>query len=561
MLRDHAEDILRATAQDMLSAQTAAQQSDKSKGDGGDGADSIRINKASEQHGSGRVSSGFELWAVVAEYRALRATVIRLWRKRATECDLPDLDNLTRFNESIDQSLAEAVHSFAEAVDRDRRAALDEKAQWAQELRKMNEALLVSSVRQHEMTERANRAAAELRDAKEEADAANRAKDMFLATLSHEMRTPLNAIAGWMSILRAEGRSEADLSEGFDVIERNTKAQVQLIEDVLDVSRIVAGKLRLEICNCDLINAVNAGIDVVRPAATARGITLDVRLDASAGHAMCDAARIQQVVWNLVSNAVKFTPRGGTIRMILMRQQSNLLFSVSDNGQGISPELLPCVFDRFRQADSSTRRKFGGLGLGLSIVKHLVEGHGGTVEADSAGEGRGSTFTVRLPIEAVQTHEPDADAPETDVAHGAQGGAPSRPPVRLDGLRLLVVDDEPDARRMLKKVLEGVGAGVTTAGSAADALASLAHATEEAKRPDVLVSDLGMPDQDGYDLIREVRRRGHHARDLPAVALTGFAHGDDAREAVLAGFQVHIPKPVDIHDLTAIIASLTGRTG
>ncbi|CAN5491095.1 hypothetical protein BH09PLA1_BH09PLA1_02520 [soil metagenome] len=545
----------------MVSDQTATQQSDKSKGDGGSGEDSVRIDKASKQHGSGRVGSGFELWAVVAEYRALRASVTRLWRETTTECDLPDLDDLTRFNESIDQSLAEAVRSFAEAVDRDRRAVLVEQARSAQELREMNEALLVSSVRQQELTERADRAAAALRDAKEEAEHANRAKDMFLANLSHEMRTPLNAIVGWMNILRAEGCTEADLSEGLDVIERNTKAQAQLIEDVLDVSRIVSGKLRLEICDCDLTDAINAGIDVMRPAAAARGITLDVQLDASAAHAMCDSTRIQQVVWNLVSNAVKFTPKDGTIRINLAREQSNLLIRVSDNGQGISPKLLPYIFDRFRQADSSTRRKFGGLGLGLSIVKHLVEGHGGTVEAHSPGEGHGSTFTVRLPIKAVQTHEQDADAPDTDGDGATQPTESTRPPVRLDGLRVLVVDDDADALRMLKKVLEGVGAGVTTAASAADALTSLANATDEANGPHVLVSDLGMPDLDGYDLIRAVRQRGHHARDLPAVALTAYAHQDDARDAILAGFQVHVSKPVDLHDLTVVIASLAGRTG
>lgn len=379
---------------------------------------------------------------------------------------------------------------------------------------------------------------------------------MFLATLSHEMRTPLNAIVGWINILRSEGCDEKDLAEGLAVIERNTTAQVQLIEDLLDVSRIVSGKLHLEMRPCELVAIINAGIEVVRPAAEARDITLDVQLDPTASRAICDATRMQQVIWNLVSNAIKFTPRGGKIRVTLAREYSSLRIEVSDNGQGIGADLLPYVFDRFRQADSSTRRKFGGLGLGLSIVRHLVEMHGGTVAAQSDGEGHGSTFTVRLPVRAVQVPSDVVNVVNDDVT--AVG--PILPLVRLDGLRVLVVDDEADARRLLEKVLEGAGAIVTTAASVAEALDALAKQPATGKA-DVLVSDLGMPDQDGNDLIREVRRRGLHAKDLPAVALTAFVHKDDAREAVLAGFQVHIPKPVDPHDLTAIIASLAGRTG
>jgi len=270
----------------------------------------------------------------------------------------------------------------------------------------------------------------------DEVIAANRAKDMFLATLSHEIRTPLNAIVAWMGILRADGCDAADLAEGLDVIERNTKAQAQLIEDVLDVSRIVSGKLRLEICDCDLRTAINAGIDAVRPAATARDITLDVQLDPLASRAFCDFTRMQQVVWNLVSNAIKFTPKGGTVRVTSGSDGSDLLLTVSDNGQGISPDFLPYIFDRFRQADGGTRRKFGGLGLGLSIVKHLVEMHGGTIEAHSAGESRGATFTVRLPVKAVPVNKPDdgSDAPGND---GASSEKSSPPPVRLDGFNRL----------------------------------------------------------------------------------------------------------------------------
>ena len=242
-----------------------------------------------------------------------------------------------------------------------------------------------------------------------EAEAANRAKDVFLATLSHEMRTPLNAIVGWLSILRHEAAETRHFQEGLKVIERNTMAQVQLIDDVLDVSRIVSGKLRVDIRPCELADVINAGVNVVRTAADARGITLDVQLDPSASGAWCDSARIQQVVWNLVSNAVKFTPKGGRVDVTLSREKSSFQIQVSDTGQGISPELLPHVFDRFRQADSSTRRRFAGLGLGLSIVKYIVEAHGGTVEVTSSGEGKGSTFTVRLPVRAVRIGEEDEE--------------------------------------------------------------------------------------------------------------------------------------------------------
>jgi PAS domain S-box-containing protein len=390
-----------------------------------------------------------------------------------------------------------------------------------------------------------------------EAEGANRAKDLFLATLSHEMRTPLNAIVGWMSILRSDGCTEEDLNEGLEVIDRSTRAQVQLIEDVLDVSRIVSGKLRLDMRPCELIEAIEAGIDTVRPAAAARDITLDVRLDSSAGKITCDAARIQQVVWNLVSNAVKFTPRSGHVNVTLTREQSDLCIEVSDTGKGISADLLPFVFDRFRQADSSARRKFGGLGLGLSIVRHLVEMHGGTVEASSAGEGRGASFTVRLPIRAVRLDESPPETRDGQDESDSDHVLPRMLPiVRLDGLRVLVVDDEADARRLLVRVLQDAGAIVTAAGSAPEALEML-----EAIHPEVLVSDLGMPDTDGFDLLRQVRARGHEARDLPAVALTAFVHKEDQRQAILAGFQVHVGKPVDPHDLTAVVASLAGRTG
>jgi signal transduction histidine kinase len=525
-LRNEAGDILRASAADMQSDQTGAQQAEKSKGTIRPGGERNALTRASSSHGAGRAASGLDLWAVVAEYRALRASVLRLWRESEPAPDVRDLDDVTRFNESMDQSLTYAVRTYAEQVERER------------------EALLAN--------EQASR---------REAEAANQAKDLFLATLSHEMRTPLNAIVGWLSLLRHEEAGTRHFQEGLKVIERNTMTQVQLIDDLLDVSRIVSGKLRVDIRPCGLTDAINAGVNAMRPTAEARGITLNVRLEPSASGAWCDSVRLQQVVWNLVSNAVKFTPKGGRVDVLLSREKASFRIQVSDNGHGISPELLPHVFDRFRQADSSTRRRFAGLGLGLSIVKYLVEAHGGTVEAMSPGDGKGSTFTVRLPVRAVRIGEEAEEAKSaTKTGEGdSEATVPTAgrlPLVRLDGLRVLVVDDEADSRRVLVMVLERVGAIVTAASSVPGAIEAVPKT-----RPDVLVSDLGMPDQDGFDLIRQLRANGHDAGDLPAVALTAFVQNDDAHLALSAGFQVHLSKPVDPHELTSVIARLAGRSG
>jgi PAS domain S-box-containing protein len=387
--------------------------------------------------------------------------------------------------------------------------------------------------------------------ARMEAEAANRAKDLFLATLSHEVRTPLNAILGWATILRAGDCSDADIQEGMEVIERNCHAQAQLIDDVLDVSRIVSGKLQLQIRRCELAEVIDAALNVVRPAAEAKHIVIESVLDPGASLSWCDASRMQQVVWNLLTNAVKFSPTGREVRITLDREGSTTRIQVTDQGQGISPAFLPYVFDRFRQADSSTQRKFGGLGLGLSIVKHIVEMHGGAVQAESAGEGRGATFTVNIPVRSLQVD--DGNGATSRSSHANDGHLM---PVRLDALRVMVVDDEADARRLLEKVLGDAGAIVTAKGSVADAMAALTSAD-----PEVLVSDIAMPSQDGYDLIRQVRGRGLTAKILPAIALTAFAHKEDRRRALLAGFQVHIPKPIDPHDLQAVIATLAGRTG
>lgn len=519
-LRDHAEAILRATVPDMKSAQSDAQQTAKSKGGEGSAGPGDRVDAASAQHGADRVANGFELSALVAEYRALRASVLRLWRRSTPTPDQNDIEDVTRFNESIDQSLAEAVGGFAATVERNLGVLADEKA------------------------------------ARAGAEQANNAKDTFLAILSHELRTPLSAIAGWVSILRQGNSSDADLAEGLEVIDRNTRAQTQLIEDILDVSRIVSGKMSLDIRPCSLSEVVAASVDAARIAAAARGVALRVTVDPSARTDECDAARMEQVVSNLLANALKFTPGGGRVDVQLSRGPSDIRIEVRDTGEGIEPQHLAHIFDRFRQADSSTRRRAGGLGLGLSIVKHLVEAHGGTVRASSAGRGQGANFTVTLPGQSASSDAKGdvAESPD-DLEATTDSDAKRFPPVRLDGLRVMVVDDEPDALRMLVKVLGKVGAVVTAAPSATQAIAELPNA-----RPEVLVGDIGMPDMDGFDMIRKMRALGHHPRDLPAVALTAFVQKEDQRKVLLAGFQVHVPKPVNPHDLICVIASLAGRT-
>jgi PAS domain S-box-containing protein len=388
-----------------------------------------------------------------------------------------------------------------------------------------------------------------------EAEAANRSKDIFLATLSHEVRTPLSAMLGWATILQKKQCTEQEVREGAEVIARNCRAQAQLLEDVLEVSRIVTGKLRLEVKPCDLASVIQAAIEVVQPAADAKQINVTAVIDPGASPSVCDDIRIQQVVWNLLSNAVKFTPKGGCVHVVLDRDESQVRISVSDNGQGIEPGLLPYVFDRFRQADSSTRRKLGGLGLGLSIVKHIVEHHGGTVEARSDGEGRGATFVVRLPIQAVRisSSPADVDLPQREEATPAtQERIGSN--THLNGIRVLVVDDEVDALRLIGKVLAEAGATVTIAGSVREAMVAV-----QKEVPHVLISDLGMPDEDGFDLIQWVRGGGHTAEQLPAVALTAFANKGHERSALLGGFQMHVPKPVDPDDLIALVAGLTIR--
>jgi signal transduction histidine kinase/CheY-like chemotaxis protein len=388
--------------------------------------------------------------------------------------------------------------------------------------------------------------------ARAEAEASNRMKDEFLATLSHELRTPLNAIVGWSKVLRSGKADANDMEEGLSAIERNSHVQAQLIEDLLDISRIISGKLRLDVQRLHLSDVIEAALAAVAPAATAKGVRIHKVLDSLAGAVMGDAARLQQIIWNLLSNAVKFTPRGGMVQVLLERVNSHVEVSVIDTGMGIPPEFLPHVFDRFRQADSTTTRRYGGLGLGLAIVKQLAELHGGGVRAKSPGEGKGATFTLMLPIAVVHPENADLGKARPKNADPMADYCQDR---ALKGLRVLVVDDEPDARQLIRLVLAKCEAEVAIASSASEARALI-----ESFQPHVILSDVGMPGEDGYDLIRDVRVN-HSAKELPAAALTAFARVEDRKRALLAGFQTHVSKPVDPEELTAVIASLAGRTG
>ncbi|MEH1867574.1 MAG: PAS domain S-box protein [Nostoc sp.] len=388
--------------------------------------------------------------------------------------------------------------------------------------------------------------------ARADAEAANRMKDEFLATLSHELRTPLNAILGWTQLLRNRKFDQATTARALETIERNTRSLAQLIEDVLDVSRIIRGTLNLSIHRIKLVPLVEAAIDTVRPAAEAKEISINSRFDPEVGVIVGDTNRLQQVVWNLLSNAVKFTPKGGRVDVQLERIESSVQIRVSDTGVGIAAEFLPHVFERFCQADSSSTRSHGGLGLGLAIVRHLVELHGGTVSVESLGIGRGATFIVNLPMKAVYVETNTAEPPSflVDVAE-ADNYLP-----RLDDLRVLIVDDEPDARHLLTTILGQYGAQVIAAASASEALLAL-----QQFHPHILVSDIGMPQQDGYALIRQVRALPtNQGGRIPAVALTAYARAEDRTQALLAGFQLHVPKPVNPSELAVVVANLTGRT-
>jgi chemotaxis family two-component system sensor kinase Cph1 len=385
-----------------------------------------------------------------------------------------------------------------------------------------------------------------------ESERLHRMKDEFVATLSHELRTPLNAILGWAQLLKREPELRSHMSEGLDVIERNARAQAKIVEDLLDVSRIISGKVRLDLQDTNLPSIVEAAITTVALAAEAKGVRIEKIIDSLLGvQTTGDPQRLQQIVWNLLSNAVKFTPRGGKVQVILERVASHVELTIADSGQGIEAKFLPYIFDRFRQADAATNRQHGGLGLGLSIVRNLVELHGGTVRAHSRGKNQGATFVISLPVRAIHQAEKEVETAAPVEPHPLDCEA-----FNLCGVRVLAIDDELDSRELVRHILEECECVVFTAGSAEEALNLL-----EREAPEVIISDIGMPGRDGYDFIRAWRNRESQRQlsKIPAVALTAYARAEDRRRALVAGFQAHVAKPVDRGELLAIIASLTGR--
>ncbi|HLM74175.1 MAG TPA: ATP-binding protein, partial [Polyangiaceae bacterium] len=380
---------------------------------------------------------------------------------------------------------------------------------------------------------------------------ANHAKDEFLATVSHELRTPLNAILGWTVMLRTGSMSDEKRARAVETIERNARSQTQLIEDLLDISRIVSGKLRLNLSPIQPLSIVESAIETVRPGAEAKGVRLTLTQGGPMGFVMGDPERLQQVVWNLLSNAVKFTPKGGQVSVRTERVGSDAEIAITDTGRGMAPHFLPYVFERFRQAEAGIARSHGGLGLGLAITRHLVELHGGSIEATSPGEGLGSTFTVRFPLATVGNA---AGERPSDRAHTANGNdLPC--PAELKGLHVLIIEDEEDARDLMASILEACGTRVSLASTAAEGIELFRQET-----PDVMVSDVGMPGESGYDLIRKVRLLPpDQGGRTPAVALTAYARMEDRTRALMMGFDIHIPKPIEPSELLVVLAHLASR--
>lgn len=389
------------------------------------------------------------------------------------------------------------------------------------------------------------------RDARKHAEEADRLKDEFLATLSHELRTPLTSILGWASMIRNGEVEGSNASRAIETIERNARSQARLIDDLLDVSRIITGNLRLDLHPLNLGPIVDAALDALRPTADVKGMKLQTHFVPAQCLVKGDPNRLRQVIWNLLSNAIKFTPRHGSVSIDLTCVESTARLTISDTGDGISPEFLPYVFDRFRQAEGSISRKQGGLGLGLAVARHLVELHGGTIRAESDGLGRGAVFTVDLPLAQERRDPARAEERRREVERRrSRVGA-----VRLDGVHVLLVEDDDDSRKLLGTMLKRYGARVTSTKSAAEALAVF-----ESEKPDVLISDIGMPDQDGYELMRKLRALSpERGGNTPAIALTGYASRKDRERALSSGYQQHMAKPIEQVDMIKAIAALVGR--
>jgi signal transduction histidine kinase/ActR/RegA family two-component response regulator len=408
------------------------------------------------------------------------------------------------------------------------------------EVAKLSEALAVADGEKRELLDKE-------RIARSQAERASQLKDEFLATLSHELRTPLNAILGWSQLILGGNMKKEDIHKGLETIERNARAQNKLIEDLLEMSSIISGKVRLDTQPLDAASLVDAAVESVTPTAHAKGIMVTKTIDPQAGLISGDSNRLQQIFWNLLSNSIKFTPKGGKVDVTAEQRGSFIEIQINDSGMGISPEFMPFVFDRFRQGDASLTRQYGGLGLGLAIVKQLVELHGGTVRAESAGAGKGSSFIVNLPLApgegGLKNHAHELER------NSLEGSVPS-----FEGLKILVIDDELDARELIKRILARCRANVITAASATEGLEVL-----KMERPDLIISDIGMPGKNGYQFILEVRSlSSEDGGRIPAIALTAFARPDDAARALNAGYQKHLSKPVDAFELVNVIAHLTG---
>ena len=413
--------------------------------------------------------------------------------------------------------------------------------------RPINIAIIISAL---QSAIRSRRRQYQMRDLLLHMEEADRQKDLFLATLSHELRTPLNSMLGWLSLIRQKRLNTDETARALETIDRNARTQAQMIADILEVSRIITGKLRLNFRPTDLASMIETAIETVRMAADAKGIRIETRLDPNAGSILADGNRLQQVMWNLLINAIKFTPQSGNIEVSLRRAGSTVQIEVSDTGEGIDPEVLPYIFDRFRQADNSYKRVHGGLGLGLAIVRHIVELHGGRVYAESKGAGQGAIFSVSLPVPTVFKPR-DIEEFNSELASQASRG--ESPPV--EGVRVLLVEDDPDSREMVVRVLEDFGMQVSAVASASEALDIIKQL-----KPDVLVSDIGMPEEDGYALLHKVRElEGDGGHSIPAIALSGYASRNDEEDALTAGFHMHLAKPVEINRLVKAIARLAGR--